>query len=418
MTSSANRRALAGLLILFAVSRALLLGAGLHGARTLGSGRAAQPGNVQRPWYGPQALEIWARWDAEWYLLIAERGYHLEERMAGKRVAYRPADATGFFPLYPLLIRALGEALALIPGTGSMPTEIHSGEPPTAPGGTPYLLAALLISNGALLGAVLLLYRRVLDTGHADGAAGPGGALVSAAALLFYPPSLFLSAAYAESLLLFLGLLCFSQLRSGRWWGASLAGALASATKPSGLLLMNPAAVALAASARRAGAGSAGHDRARWLTLLVYPCGTAAFSLYCRLAFGDPLSWAQRQMRWRGEASGPWRAFVRWSEDPRLHGAHGSTVELIFAVLAVVLLVYCVRRRPAAETIFAGLVILPPLCSTLWSFGRLSLQAFPLFIVLGGWLAGRPARAVAWLVVSAGGMAALAAFYAAWWWAG
>ncbi len=384
----------------------------------MGSGRAAQPGNVQRPWYGPQALEIWARWDSEWYLLIAERGYHLEERMAGKRVAYHPADATGFFPLYPLLIRALGETVALMPGAGSMPTRIHPGEPPTAPGGAPYLLAALLISNGALLGAALLLYRRVLETGHGGGAAGPGGALVSAAVLLFYPPSLFLSAAYAESLLLLLGLLCFSLLRSGRWWSASLAGALASATKPSGLLLVIPAAVALAASGRRTGTGSAGPDRARWLTLLVYPAGLAAFSLYCRLAFGDPLSWAQRQMRWRGEASGPWRAFVRWAEDPRLHGAHGSTVELIFAVLALVLLVYCVRRRPAAETVFAGLVILPPLGSTLWSFGRLSLQAFPLFIVLGCWIAKRPARAIAWLVISAAGMAALAALYAAWWWAG
>jgi hypothetical protein len=123
-------------------------------------------------------------------------------------------------------------------------------------------------------------------------------------------------------------------------------------------------------------------------------------------------------MRWRGEASGPWRAFTRWAEDPRWHGAHGSTVELLLAVLALVLLVCCVRRRPAAETLFAALVVLPPLGATLWSFGRLSLQAFPLFIVLGGWLAGSRARAVAWLLPSAAAQAALAALYAGWWWAG
>ena len=36
-----------------------------------------------------------ARWDAEWYLLIAREGYHLEHHMEGRRVRYAPADATG-----------------------------------------------------------------------------------------------------------------------------------------------------------------------------------------------------------------------------------------------------------------------------------------------------------------------------------
>ena len=112
------------------------------------------------------------------------------------------------------------------------------------------------------------------------------------------------------------------------------------------------------------------------------------------------------------------RAFERWAEDPHLLGAHTSTVEMVLALLAIVLLVGCVRRRPLAETALAAAVVIPPLGSTLWSFGRLSLQAFPLFIVLGGLAARRPAWSLAWLLPSAAGLAFLASLYAGWWWAG
>ncbi|HXI01711.1 MAG TPA: hypothetical protein VNI57_00915, partial [Candidatus Saccharimonadales bacterium] len=179
MTEGGSRRGLTALLALFIASRALVLLSGLWGTALLPPGRAAQPGNVQRPWYAPLPLEIGARWDAEWYLLIAEEGYHLEKRMEGRRVHYAPADATGFFPLYPLLVRGLGTALAAFPGTSSLPTFDHAtGQRlPHPEGGTPFLLAALLISNAALLGAVLLLYRQVLATGHGGEPVTQGAAL-------------------------------------------------------------------------------------------------------------------------------------------------------------------------------------------------------------------------------------------------
>ncbi len=93
-------------------------------------------------------------------------------------------------------------------------------------------------------------------------------------------------------------------------------------------------------------------------------------------------------------------------------------MELVLALLALILLVFAIRRRPVSESVFAALVILPPLGSTLWSFGRLSLQAFPLFIVLGCWLARRPSWAAVWLLPSAAGLVFLTSYYAAWWWAG
>ena len=123
MTRGGVFRGFAAVVVIWAATRCLLLGSGLLGAASLGSGRALQSGNIQRSWEGPALLEIWARWDAEWYLLIAEEGYHLEERLARRRVDYGSADATGFFPLYPLAIRALGSLLERLPGIDRMPVQ-------------------------------------------------------------------------------------------------------------------------------------------------------------------------------------------------------------------------------------------------------------------------------------------------------
>ena len=403
MTTRPALRIAAAIILLWAASRGILLAAGLWGATHLHSGRAVQSGNLQRDTEGPVALEIWARWDSEWYLLIAEEGYHVEERLAGRRVAYFPADSTGFFPLYPILIRGFGAFLSFLPRPAAL------------------LLSAVLVSNAALLGALILLGERVRRTGvRSRHGAAPGEAVAvfSCAALLCFPPSLFLSAVYAESLLLLLTLLCFKWLREERWWSASVAGALASATKPAGLLLIVPALIAVIGAGRGSAARGPSKAASRWASLAIYPAGTALFSLYCARAFGDPLVWLYRQDRWRGAASGPWRAFLRWAAQPQIHGAHGSTVELIFAVIALVLLVKVLRERPVAESLFAAFVVLLPLCSTLWSFGRLSLQAFPLFVALGAWAARHPRGSLVYFIPAIAGSAVLMAYFGAWWWAG
>jgi hypothetical protein len=82
------------------------------------------------------------------------------------------------------------------------------------------------------------------------------------------------------------------------------------------------------------------------------------------------------------------------------------------------LLVFVIRRRPLVEAVLAAVILLPPLASTLWSYGRLSLPAFPLFIVLGEWAAARPRRAAAYYLPAAAGSILLMAYFGAWWWAG
>ncbi|MBI3447809.1 MAG: hypothetical protein HY049_02640 [Acidobacteria bacterium] len=429
MTGRGEYKGVAALILIYVASRVLLVAAGMSGFVLLPSGREFSAGNVQRPWAGPRPLEMWARWDSEWYLLIAERGYHLEDRMSGRRVAYEPADATGFFPLYPILTREVARGLEWIPAVRAIATTPFSPRDPTdtTPRGASLLLAGILVSNAALLGSLLVLLHRARGAGSSgsrrgaepSGAGGPDrAAMFACVALLFFPPSLFLSAVYAESLLLFLTILCFRLLSDRRWLAAAVAGALASATKPTGLLLIVPAVLTMARARVDHPQGSRESWLAPWVTLPLYGAGAAGFSLYCGTAFGDPLSWLNRQDRWRGPLSGPWRAFTRWAESPRLHGSHGSTVELVFAIFVLTLLLISLWRRPAAEGILAALVAVPPLCATLWSYGRLSLQAFPIFITLGEALARRPKLAAAYVAIGGAGSAVLMAYFAAGYWAG
>src|SRR3954452_10203486 len=99
-----------------------------------------------------------ARWDSVWYLGIAHGGYD--------------GASTAFFPVYPLLVRAL------------------------APGGSP---AALLVSAYAVslasLAAALYLMRRLAEI-----ELGPEAARRAVLLLAFFPGALWLGAPYSESL--------------------------------------------------------------------------------------------------------------------------------------------------------------------------------------------------------------------------
>src|SRR5262249_46056870 len=145
--------------------------------------RELQSGNLQREWHGPPSLEIWARWDSDWYLLIAERGYHLEDQLSARRVEYGAADATGFFPLYPILIRGGAWLLDRLPVVGDAATRYASGvegtrDPPPVNERFPalLLLSSILVSNLALLGSLFLLFERAMVGGFSEGGSAGRGA--------------------------------------------------------------------------------------------------------------------------------------------------------------------------------------------------------------------------------------------------
>jgi len=142
----------------------------------------------------------WFRWDAAGYLSIAENGYTAANQ-----------EYLVLMPLYPLLVRLLS-----IPLLGS--TE----------------LAAVLLSNIALVGAGWALYLLVHET-H-------GNILAKRAVqlLMFSPLSVFFSVPYAESLFLFLTMLSILLARRQQFIGAVIVGMLASFTRLAGILTIIP----------------------------------------------------------------------------------------------------------------------------------------------------------------------------------
>ena len=380
---------------LFLASRIAMLAVGLLSTWLLPSGRAAQPGNLVFHDPAPRALEIWARWDSEWFLLIAAEGYRVEDLITATSTVWEHWAVAGFLPLYPVLIRVLAPLMGAV-------------------------AAGVLISNLCLLISLVLLERLMrLEVG---GDSGEIAGLAACAALLLFPSNLFLSAVYSESLFLVLSLGVFLSVRLGKFSAAGILGGLATLTRPFGVLLVIPICVEWWAEWRDWKKTEVG--RRPRVTKLVWagliPAALGAYMLFCRSVFGDPLAFVHHKTRWRGAMSGPWRAFVRWWETgPTAHGSHGSTFELVVAVICIVMLVFMARRLRSSYTLYAAAGVTVALGSTLWSFSRLALTLFPFFMFIGmKWVDGRRCLPLIYAFVGATLSGLFMALFANWWWVG
>jgi len=393
-------RDLRRVLVPFVVTRLGLLAAGLMAVHLLASGLTLQKGNLVRHPPGPAALEIWARWDAEWYLLIAESGYGDDDAFLGRAVAYQRGDDTGFFPLYPLLIRAVAST------------------------GLSLLAAGVLVSNLALLVGLAGL-RGLVARDHGETAADR-----TIWILLAFPSSFFLSAVYAESLVLATLVVAVRLGRDRRPFAAGCAAALCALSKPTGILAVLPVLWEVGAGIAAPGTAMVGDATTpagrrrygKWggMALALAPPAVAlgCWMAWCHAIYGRAAPFIERQERWRGPTGGPWRAFVRYFERPEVHGAHHSTLEFVVAAIFVLLIPWMWRRLRTSDALWATASILLPLGSTLWSFTRFAASIYPAFVLAALW-SGRSERRFAALL---GGMLPMGGFlmalYAAWWWAG
>jgi hypothetical protein len=207
------------------------------------------------------ALSPLARWDSVWYLRIAGSGYSGSEARAA------------FFPLYPLLVRGVGEL-----GGGS-------------PGAL--LVAAYVISLAAFLAALVLLWRLVsLELGRP--LARPTLLLLS-----LFPAALYFGAPYSESVFLLASVGAFYAARTGRFALAGLAAFAAAGTRSAGLLLLIP----LALLWWRQRPGERRPAQLAWLALA--PLALALFALHLDLATGRPFAFLDVQGAWYREFAGP-----------------------------------------------------------------------------------------------------------------
>jgi hypothetical protein len=315
-------------------------------------------GDGYEPWHtGASALidASW-RWDSGWYDDIMRQGYD-------------DGHSVAFFPLYPLLVRGLLVVL---------------------PDGWLYLLGALV--NHVLFAAALVLVWL-----YAASLGGPAIARRTIVWLSLFPTAFFFSAAYSESLFLLLGVGTLLCLQRDRFGAAGLAGALATLTRPTGVILVVPCLIDLV---RRREIDW----RRRLLPFLLIPMGIASYMAYLAWRFGDPLRFVHVEGAGWGHA---WMlpplalvGAVQLSISGDLQGVSAlmNGVNTLAAIWAIVtaLLLWRWDQRGAA---FVMTGVLLPLSAGVAGMPALSLARyvvvlFPLFILLARWTECRWQQAV------------------------
>jgi hypothetical protein len=334
--------------------------------------------------------DIWARWDSDFFLRIAQNGYD---------------DASAaFHPLYPALIAVLGRAFF--------------GH---------YILAGLVVSLLCCLGSFVLLHRLAKQRLDAEGARR------SVLYLAVFPMALFLQAVYSESLFLLLVLAAFALAERNHFAGAGLVAGLAILTRAAGLALL-PALVLLAWRHR---------DRLRALARVALAVPVAAiYPLVLWQQVGDPWAFTDAQDRWHRHLShaGPfggiwdglvagWRGLEQFvvghgthvpAANP-MHAAAENVQALVFLAVFLALTVVAWRRFGAPYGLFAALSLAIPLSypSSRWpllSLPRFGLVIFPLFLALAAVTATRPRLHTAVVACSALGLGIAVVQWALWQW--
>ena len=191
-------------------------------------------------------------WDGTWYDLIAQDGY--------PRNVYghdgKPVGLFAFLPVYPLLIRGVH---AITPFNWNDAASITS-----------FLLALLLA------GLLWMLVRDWYDEAIADR---------TVALLAFFPAAFVFTVHYSESSVLCPAIASLLLLHRRRWMLAGLAGAVCTAARPNGIVIVACCLWAAVVAIRQ---------RREWRSLVapaIAPAGVVIHFLYLWRHTGHALPW-------------------------------------------------------------------------------------------------------------------------------
>jgi Mannosyltransferase (PIG-V) len=423
-------------------SRLLVWVAGMSAVLALGDGpvrNAFNPPGVTRGfgWLGDLLAAPAARWDGAWYLVIAHYGYRPD-------LSAFTSSRTAFFPLYPLGLSAIA----------------HTGMPP--------ILAGVLLSTVALTVALYGIHRlTTLELGRPGGPGRPGrsaiggtsaGEVARLAVIVtaFAPMAFYFSADYSESLYLALSVGVFLCARRGRWAWVGVFGALAAATRSTGLVLMLPAAMLylygpredrapdFVALARWRVGGVRYRLRRDVLWLGLIPAGLGLYMLYLGLDGGSALLPFHAQAVWGRHFAGPYLGvwdgvkaafegarqllslqrhhvyFTAAGGSPIVDAGHNLML-VAFLLLAIPATVGVLRMLPPAYGVYVIASLAMPLSypvasEPLMSLSRFLVVLFPLSIWLAAWLVAHPRARMPALVGSAALMVLFVGEFATWHW--
>jgi hypothetical protein len=309
-------------------------------------------------------------WDGTWYRDIAVLGY-----------GALPDEALRFFPVYPLVARALAWPLGVDATTVSW--------------------ALVVVANVAAVAAAVLVRRLVLADGGSVAMANR-----AAVALTVFPTAFVLVWGYSEALFLVAAIGVMYAVRTDRYGLAVLAGLVAGGTRPLGVFLALAVAVEVVRTWRSAG------GTARVLRLAAVAAPVAGAAVWLAWASGRTNDWLypfSGQTELRGEAVNPVVRLVQAVGELFGPEMFGDGLHLPFAVAFVVLTVVVARTQAASYTVFTVAVLVTALSAdNLNSLERYALNAFPVVVAVAAVCTTAWRSRVA-VVVGVAGMVSLSA---------
>ncbi len=301
-----------------------------------------------------------SNWDVEHFARLADGGYFAEP------------DGTlmAFFPGWPLILSLFGQL------------------------GVPVVISGVVLSTACSAVAAAALYRL----------GGPWAAV----AWLFAPTAVFTMVPYTESLFCAAAFWAWERARSDRWLAAAALTAVACTVRVSGLFLIGALLVMIFTSTNPTGV------KLRRAALMLIPASVImAFATYLFALTGSWTAWYHAQATgWVRELTWPWQSFLN-TIPAIVPGAYANHPwwaavfrgEMISMAVGVGVTVWCIvvslraRKSPMGpdrpmwgEASWVGVQVLA-FSMSYWFFSvnRATLLWFPLWIMLGRWVAG-PSR--------------------------
>lgn len=297
-----------------------------------------------RPGFDYTINGVWGNFDGIYYLYIARAGYTI--------------DNSGFFPLYPLLVRifSIGESSI-------------------------QFYIALILSSLFFLLSLIIFYKLIkLDYS--------GNIAISAIlAILVFPTSFFLASIYSESLFLFLLVSSFYFARKGNWILASVFGILLTSTRVVGIAIL-PALLFEFYLQEKTLLSK------KILPLLLTPLGIIAYSWFNLVNFGNSLQFIKVQGAVLNNRSVdqivlfPQTVFrylkILITTPVSIYEWWVALLELSSFVFAGVLLYIAWKKRVRLSYLLLSTLalLIPASTGTFSGLPRYILVLFPMFIVL------------------------------------
>jgi hypothetical protein len=289
------------------------------------------------------------RWDALWFLRLATKGYAAGDGSAA------------FFPLYPLLVRAVSFAI----------------------GGHP-LAASLIVSNAAFLVGLMVVHALTEEEWDLETARR------TVLFMAVFPTAFFFVAPYSESLFLALSAGCLLAARRNNWIVAAALGALAATTRSMGVLLVLPLALQAITAwrARPVKERTSLRLAGPLIASLFVGAGTFSYLLFWRISSGEFWAPLTSQNGWAREFSWFWASIWTGTRQALDYvgtysgGYHQFDWIIVMICLAATVWVALKARLPYA--VYTAAALLMPLSlifggRAFMSMPRFVLPIFPLF---------------------------------------